>query len=473
MSDAKISIPIDIPPGDVSGPELAIQQIEEIKETAEQANVDVGRSAESIEDVFSKTAEGAKKADEGFKKLFDQQRLQGIGQQLGVLAQSAGAFAREFSKSDAGKEMFSGLSEEATIFGETALSIANGVAQGYAQGGPIGAAIGGLAGLIDKVGGEWLDSNARIVQAEKEVSAAILANTSRIRERRKEAAGREIEQTYRSEKQELEAQRQELERIAKIRNSERDLAKAKDKLADAKAVAAGTPQAAVDIENVGQDFEAQRQALGDELAGARAELQTLGAELFAATDAYNAQARLTGTKSEEAVKALELVNNLAKDTTNAEGNVAALEVELNNQAQSFAADAETKLVQQGERLLGSLESSASNLEDSLKAGIDAAGNNASTAARVALVDVQRVLEDGVVKPEEVNVLLQAAQQLRASTEAKDNKTAEAIKQITENGKLYNENLTGAISNIRRQGEMLEQQKRDLQELHIRLQTIGG
>ena len=327
--------------------------------------------------------------------------------------------------------------------------------------------------LVDKLSGGWLEMNSRIKASEAELEQAVVANNKRIRERKLEATGREIEATYQAERQELEGQREELERSAKIRDSERSLAKAKDELADTKAVAAGTPKAAVEIENVGQEFEAQRQIIRDELEAAREKLQLVGEELFNATDAYNDEVDRVGIKVADAGEKLKRVNAAKQATDSAERNILALEEVLNNAEQTFAAEAETKLVQQGEKLLGSLEASASNLEATLQAGIDAAGTNASTATRAALADVQRVLEDGAVKPEEVSVLLQAVQRLQNSNEAKDQRTAEAIKQITDNGTIYNQNLSAAISALRQQGQELSDHSSELQRLKERIIHIGG
>jgi hypothetical protein len=201
--------------------EAARETTKAIEEQAE-ALADLTDEQAGVVDATKRMNQEAGKPD-GFQKLFTQQRLIQIANEFGNLARTVGQFATEFAKTEAGKEMLSGLSEEAQALGSTVLSVSAGVAQGFATGGPVGGAIAGTTALVKILG----DSFLAVQRAEEEGAAAFAKAQSeyqsRARERERAATSDAIERQFEREADKLEDQNEKLREQAGLLDARRRL----------------------------------------------------------------------------------------------------------------------------------------------------------------------------------------------------------------------------------------------------------
>lgn len=458
---------------DTTGIEEISEGLENLSE-AERAAFDQQEEQRKRDVEIAQARKKAKEDIDGLnasvERLARAEKWRAIGQELRQLTGAVAQFSREFAATDAGKEAISGLSEEMQIFGKTASEVGAGVAQGYSQGGLIGGAIGGLRGLIQSVDGEWLDANARIMASGQELERATVAHTLRLQERRKEATDKAIQEAYAAERKELEGQREQLEQIAALREAKGDLAQAQDKLNDARAVNAGVPREAIQIENVGQKLTEDREALAADLARNREELQLLSNEAFAASAAYRSQVDATGAKSAEALAALEEMKAMFDKVGTAESNLAALKERLNVQEQAFTTGAQAELEEQKGRLLGTLSGQAEKLRSDLDAEITEKGNSASLTAKSALADLTKILGDRAVTESEVQQLVQIMERLRTTQEGKDSAVLDGLGKIATNGDTFLGILQRTVNEVGKHAERLRNLDSQMQGIEMRSGT---
>jgi chromosome segregation ATPase len=382
--------------------------------------------AAELKDVGEKVEDVSKeKKGRGFDDLFKQQRLQGIGQELKQLAGTLGEVARKFADTEAGQDLFSGMSEEVKVFGTTALTVASGVAQGYAQGGPIGAAIGGLNGLIKTVADSFIESNERIKAAEKDLETAQLAHAARQRQRKIDATTREIEQRIDAETLAIQRQNAALERNRQLRAAASGLNDAAGEQADQQALAAGASPALV---AAGAAERALQAKLAELEAGLTDKITQTNSLVAAAKEAeadledLRAQNRKTGGLVEEIKEAEKQFNEKMEKAIQATAETDTLEqtLALNKQelltrfqtgVQGIAAGVEGDLSAEVEKAIGSISAKSGELSGLQKQSLD---------TMVAAV------KDGIIKPEEIGPLKQALENFSNASNTKDKEVIETI-----------------------------------------------
>ena len=369
------------------------RKVEEALQDTREAAADVADEVEKIGDKVEEIS--PEKKGRGFDDLFKQQRLQGIGIELRQLAGTLGDVTRRLADTDAGAQLFAGMSEEVKSFGTTALTVASGVAQGYAQGGPIGAAIGGLNGLIKTVADSFIESNERIKQAEKELETAQLAHAARQRERRREATNRDIESRYAAETAELKRQNDEIERGARLRKAVAGRDDAAGEAADQQALASGVSPNLVAAMKAQRDLAAQ---IAELESGLRDESERVNNLFLKAQDEARRAtevAKENGTQSEEAeqaaadarqssaaaLTALGDLQSLAQETapkidelkiraaTEVGGLVAEAETAITTEVTTAISKIEAKAVEQGGKLSGLAGDSLQGLYDLVRDNI--------------------------------------------------------------------------------------------------------
>lgn len=284
--------------GPSADPEPIRERTEAIEEQAE-ALEELTDAEAGVIDATDQLDKQADKPD-GFKMLFDQQRLQAIGKEVEKLGGTVGDLAREFMDTEAGKRFFGGLSEEAQEFGSIALQTGAAVVQGWSEGGPIGAALAGLNVLVKEVG----DSFLAVARAEEQAVADLAAETDRLAKRTKErneiAADRAVEEAFRREGEFLGDQTEQLERQNRLLAARRDLNRAEQDLQDEQDLASGaaSPEE-IRIRKIRADAAAEAQAIKDREKAARD--AALAQELEVQRQENNARriADKDGTFSEE------------------------------------------------------------------------------------------------------------------------------------------------------------------------------
>lgn len=256
---------------------------EQVRKTTEaiqeqtEALEDLTDAEGGVVDATVRLNEEAKKPD-GFKSLFDQQRLQQTAREMRQLGATVRDLFQEFAATEAGKEIFGGMSDDARAFGRVALQTGAAVAQGWAAGGPIGAAVAGLNVLVKEVG----DSFLAVSRAQQEAARSYAAEEARIiaqtRERRALAADRQIEDRFRSETQWLENQNDQLQNNNRLLDARRGRMSAEFALRQEQDRAMGKSEGEIAIERINaeriaeqreldrREFMARQQALGAENA---------------------------------------------------------------------------------------------------------------------------------------------------------------------------------------------------------------
>jgi hypothetical protein len=301
------------------------QQVEALEELTE-AEAGVIRSTAQLN-------EEARKPD-GFKSLFDQQRLIEIGRELGKLGAAVGDFAREFAKTEKGQEILSGLSEQTKLYGSTAAGVAAGVAQGFATGGPIGAALAGLTALVEKFAGEYLDAQARIEASNAEFEQAAARAAEQLEKKQKAAANKSLEDQIAAETDRLEDQNEVLAENERLLRSRKELADSEFELRQAQDENAGKSRDQLEIERIQRQLRDRE----GELTAERSRLQEEAnlkerAANNADVDARNF-ARVNGSDSPEAAAARERARKAREEFEDAERSNRGRFEEIENQRQT-------------------------------------------------------------------------------------------------------------------------------------------
>jgi hypothetical protein len=325
------------------GSQLRAGRAEDAAEQVRETTEAIQEQAEALEELTDAEAgvvdatkrlnEEAKKPD-GFKALFDQQRLQQTAREMRALGATVRDLFQEFAATEAGKEFFGGLSDEARTFGSVAAQTGAAVAQGWAAGGPIGAAVAGLNVLVREVG----DSFLAVSRAQEEAARSYAAEEARIiaqtRERRAIAENRAIEQQIQRENDTLQDQSEILREQQGLLKSRRELANATFQLEQAQSAAAGVSPEQLEIERVKKELRDKEQ----EIAQARVDRQNERGLLEVERDAREVRIRNARNRNDpEAVAELErekaelqeqLQDRERADSTLARGEDAQLEAAI-------------------------------------------------------------------------------------------------------------------------------------------------
>jgi hypothetical protein len=273
------------------------EQVEVLEEVAE-AEDSVARSTGNLTSAQGKLNEEAKKPD-GFKSLFDQQRMIQVGRLMGDLARAVGDFAREFSKTEQGQEMMSKLSKETEVYGKTLGSVVAGAAEGFAVGGPIGGLIGGLTGAVKNFAEEYIDAQARIEASNKGLAVAEAEHAALREKKMKAGATREVENQLRRETDELEDQNEALRENEALMRSRQDLAKAEFELKQAQDEASGKSKEEMDTERIQFELQQKNEMLSKQAWDRKVESNVADSGAVQAEEAARKIGEVNGTLSPE------------------------------------------------------------------------------------------------------------------------------------------------------------------------------
>lgn len=404
--------------------------------------------------------EEAEQAKKNLDDLYNQQRLQGIGRMLRDMATEASRFAQEFSKTERGKEILSGLSEEMTVFGATAASVTSGVATGFATGGPVGAAIGGITGLIKTLGDEWINTNKRIEDSNRDLDRAIDESRARIEARKKAAIDRAVEERFAAERAELQKQREELEHIRALRDSQRGLDDAKDKLNDQRAAQAGAPQSSIDLGNIAREFAGDVQGLEDQIAESRSRINILSKEVGITTEEYQRTAKEFGTEGKETVAAFKNLQQALAEVASAQGYLEALEERLPIEQEKFRVAATTaierKFADSKEEIGKTVTASAKDAIEEIEEIRKDQGGEITRRARDILEEVKKIVADGIPDADQAEALKLLMSQFRSTVEGQQ--------------KEQSETFAALMDGFRESTAQLQQAKAEIQQIKSWMKT---
>lgn len=292
---------LDSSPERTEGDTEAVKQKTAAIEEQVEALEDLTDAEAGVIDATKRLNEEAKTPD-GFKALFDQQRLQETAREMRELGSTVRDLVQQFAATEAGKEFFGGLSEEARTFGGVALQTGAAVAQGWAAGGPIGAAVAGLNVLVREVGDSFLAVSRAQEEAARSYAAEEARITAQTRERRREAESRAIEQQIQRENDKLEDQSEILREQQGLLRDRKELADATFDLDQAQAAAAGATPEQLEIARVQKELRDKEQ----EIAQARTNRQNERGGIEVERDARDVRIRNARRRNDpEAVERLE------------------------------------------------------------------------------------------------------------------------------------------------------------------------
>ena len=271
---------------------------------------------------------------QGFKSLFDQQRLQGVGQEIERLGSTIGDLASRFAATDRGKEAFAGLSEEVETAGGLALKTGAAVAQAWATGGPVAAALAAVNELVKEVGNSFLAVAEAEQRGQQEFARTQEETIRRARERQEVAADRAIAEAFEEENRKLGDQNERLAENARLLNARRDQRAANFELQQEQQRAAGVPEEQLRAEKIRFEAQLEREKIRQSELEARYRASIAERETNVARGNRDDIARTKGTNSAEFEAADKNVRDAEGAQSDAErqAGVAAREAEFRRQA---------------------------------------------------------------------------------------------------------------------------------------------
>lgn len=288
---------------------------------------------------------------------------------------------------------------------------------------------------------------------------------------------------FRTELTALEDQEAALGRIARIRASERDLAAAQQAASGQAAVAAGASPDAVAATNLAAGTASKLAELQQTLTSGQETVDAANEKASNLTLQSNALAAQTGELGEKVVEA-----QAAAVTAAAEAQAAAKKATLDfeevqavtrNEIQSVvtASLAEAKNISAAG--LTSITAAAVQERDALAAEIKKLGPAASQNAKSGLEMLIKILEDGVIKPDELARLADAMAQIRNTGETRDKLVQEGFEGLAKADTAF---LTVIQPTVTQLGETLtaiqqvqgtqEQQQFQIQEIQRALENMA-
>lgn len=380
---------------EVTGTEVAGQKADELKksifgatdaakESARQADVDVVKAQQA--------AEAQKAQAESLKEVVDlQQRI--VAAQL---AQALGQISNQFK----------GMSPEIELAVNAGQSFLNVFAS---TGDPIKATLALTASAIGSVVTAYRLAEDQV----KQIAKTEQENLKHIAELRANYAAQVraegLEAFFSRELTELEKQEKALERIVKIRASERELEAARQATAGKEAVNNGADPNAVAAGNLETATAGKVAALEDSLTQAQA-----------AFDAADKKVSELRNKAKLQIENSDAYNNTLNQIKTAEKSkldLAAFTTVTQNQIQTAIEQGKQAGADISKAGLTSLTEAVTKERDVLKAEVARLGSKSSSGVREALAAIEKILADGVIKPEELAALREAQFRVRSSQEA--------------------------------------------------------
>ena len=225
---------------------------------------------------------------------------------------------------------------------------------------------------------------------------------------------------------ELEKEEKALGRILKIRASERELEAQQKVTAGKQAIQNGADPNAVAAQNLETQTNDRVTALKESLAKVASEVAT--AERTAVTLELAAKT-FVEREGEGGKNALEATKKATEARAAAEESKADLEqftITTSNQIQTTLSAGKANLLDVSKAGIDSLKEAAQKERDALKEEVNRLGSKSSSGAREALATLEKVLEDSVIKPEELAPLQQALFRVRGAQEINNNLVREGF-----------------------------------------------
>lgn len=288
---------------------------------------------------------------------------------------------------------------------------------------------------------------------------------------------------FRTELTALEDQEAALGRIARIKASERELAAAQQAASGQAAVAAGASPDAVAATNLAAATASKIAELEQTLTTGQATVDAANEKASDLTLKSNALAAQTGELGKEVVAAQEAAVTAASDARQA-AKKAALDFEevqtvTRNEIESVvtASVAEAKNVSAAG--LASITAAAVQERDALAAEVKKLGPAASQNAKSGLETLIKILEDGVIKPDELAKLADAMAHIRGTREASDKLVQDGFDALAKADTAF---ITVITPTVTRLGETLtaiqqvqgtqEQQQFQIQEIQRSIDNMA-
>jgi hypothetical protein len=378
--------------GDASGAEEVAKSIFKAEDAAKQAS----RQAD-VDLVKQRQAAAAQKEQaETLREIADASQRVVAANLAGALGKIAGEFQGISAEADLA---LTGTQNFLSVFASTGNPIAASLAL-------IGTAVNGVMDAYREA--------EKVVKASDEETAKRLQKISELRANyAREVREANLQAFFARELDELEATELALGRIAKIRQSERDLEAARTANAGAAAVAAGTTtEQGAAAGNVQAAADAAVAKIRADLALAAASQQKVADEALKLTQ----EAQLLEANTDAQVKALE-----AAGAKQAEAERLALDLDAQreistNRIAQVVEEAKASIAELGRSQLDDLTKAVQTERDALRAEVDRLGTNASSGARAALAILDQMLRDGMVSADELGRYSEAQGRLNGMQE---------------------------------------------------------
>lgn len=437
-NEAKIRIPIDIPPGDVSGAEVARREIEATAQTAERANTQESSRLKQQQAEVSRASRQAseRRVKEATDALIAEKEAERAAKDSAV-ARTAALAAVALTAREAlqvtrealadYKKLGVELTPTAQAFADTLDLLAN----------PVDTLIDKLTGYKDEL--KLLqEGQARVAESEKQYLATLKAAN----EERARAARSRIDNEMSQELAIIDEQTRAYENQLKVIKAVAQAEEARVRASEAIGIANGS----LDPNTVAAN-QAARQAARDsaeadqEVVNAAQKVKELRDKVFILTGAIDqAQQDGLGDRAQQLKDELAGIN---EKLGAAEDTVATLE----QTAAAAKAEIASKAVAEQQGVVDAtgtaLVDAAKNAKDTLEAAANEQGRELTAGGKEALRILTDALKDGIVTPQEMQAVAVAIEQVKNSRDAAD---AEIMKAFTELAKA-NAAATGALQKL--------------------------
>jgi len=236
-----------------------------------------------------------------------------------------------------------------------------------------------------------------------------------------------IAATYQEELATLREQEAVLKRLIGLNRAKRDLARAQQEGASAAAIAGGTGTAAGEAsKGLLADTSGKITGMVDGLAAANLALEKLQGEAMALKVAAE------GMEDRSAEQKTALIQLAAKEAevSSAQSAFADAQELAQVEMRTLIENGKTRGAEIARQGIDALEANSTDVVAAIQGAAQKSGQEQSVAVRTGLEMLQKIMADGIIKPEEMNQLQQAMAQVNASREAADSTVRAAMAKLT-------------------------------------------
>ncbi len=248
---------------------------------------------------------------------------------------------------------------------------------------------------------------------------------------------------FQAELNALDKQEAVMRRMVELRASERGLAAAQQQAATSAAVAGGASPEGAAAGGLAAGLQGTIQDLTSKLTDAEAATKQL--EERATTLVLKANALVENTDEQKAaLQAAEEARAAAEESRAGLANFTQVTL---NQIQTALVEAQAAGTEISAAGLAALTEAAVLQKAALQAEVDRLGTGASSGAKEALKTLAKVLEDGVIKPDELAKITDILSRVRASREAADTKVFEGFEALQKADEALVQQIQPAVDRI--------------------------